>query len=448
MRSKGGKLVTSSPKKRIVPEVGGKSPVMQLNSVVFPAPLEPSTARRSPGRTVSVTSVSAASAPKSRVTPRNSSAAPAPTVERRCATLSMAVVSARLRLSRPGSAAPALPKPDNAVRGEQHDDEEAETNEQPEAIAVEPDRDQKIQRERAQQDKNQGADEWTDRTGDAADDGDDENVDRPLDADRTRRDLPVVPDLQNAAERSHEGGERIGGDAVRVDVEPKRRHAARIVAHALQSQPERRAREIADRAEAERRDHEYHIIERDIRAPVDAPEMRRDDAVDAGVAVENDPILVGEVVKGRCNRQRDHDRVDALGAHRERAADGAEQRRQGERHRRRKPPGPSEADVRIPAGAEDRRHVAGKARDRQLLQADHAGIAGQEHQAQRNDAENQGRSENLDEEKAVGDERHGDQEEGDNPGGGMTEIRASQTGQGLRRGGFGLQSRVLRDRHG
>ena len=40
----------SSPKKRIVPEVGGKSPVMQLNSVVLPAPFEPSTARRSPGR--------------------------------------------------------------------------------------------------------------------------------------------------------------------------------------------------------------------------------------------------------------------------------------------------------------------------------------------------------------------------------------------------------------
>ena len=35
---------------------------MQLKSVVLPAPLEPSTARRSPGRTVSVTSVSAASA--------------------------------------------------------------------------------------------------------------------------------------------------------------------------------------------------------------------------------------------------------------------------------------------------------------------------------------------------------------------------------------------------
>src|ERR1700676_3453828 len=143
MRSKGGKCVTSSPKNRIVPEVGGKSPVMQLNSVVLPAPLEPSTARRSPGRTVSVTSVSAASAPNSRVTPRNSSAAPAPTAERRCATLSMAVVSAWLRLRCFAAAAPTLPKPDDAVRGEQHDDQEAQTDQQAEAVAVEPDRDQK-----------------------------------------------------------------------------------------------------------------------------------------------------------------------------------------------------------------------------------------------------------------------------------------------------------------
>src|ERR1700676_5092689 len=260
MRSYGGKLVTSSPKKRIVPEVGGKSPVMQLNSVVFPAPLEPSTARRSPGRTVSVTSISAASAPNIRVTPRNSSAAPAPTVERRCATLSMAI-SAWLRRSHFVPVAPAFPEPDDAVRGKQHDDQEAQADQQTETIAVEPDRHQKIQREGAQQDKDQGADEGTDRTADAADDGDDENVDRSLDPDRTRRDLPVVPDLQDAAERSHEGRERIGGDAVGVDVEPQRRHAARIVAHALQSQPERRAAQIADRAEAERRDRQDHIIE-------------------------------------------------------------------------------------------------------------------------------------------------------------------------------------------
>ena len=70
----------------MVPEVEGKSPVMQLNSVVLPAPFEPSTARRSPGRTVSVMSVSAASAPNSRVTPRSSSALAVPTALRRSAT--------------------------------------------------------------------------------------------------------------------------------------------------------------------------------------------------------------------------------------------------------------------------------------------------------------------------------------------------------------------------
>src|SRR6202522_529855 len=340
----------SSPKNRMVPEVGGKSPVMQLKSVVLPAPLEPSTARRSPGRTVSVTSVSAASAPNSRVTPRSSRAAPAPIAERRRATLSMAVASARL--CRPAAAAaPTLPQSDDAVRGEQYDDEEAEADQQAKAIAVEPDRDQKIKREGAQQHKDKGADEWTDRTGDAADHGDDENVDRPFDPDRPGRDLPVVPDLQDAGERCHKRGERIGGGRVRIDVEPECGHAARIVADALQGQPERRARKIADRRETKRCDDKYHIVERNIRAPVDAPEMRRDDGVDAGVAVENDPILVGEIVERRCDRQRDHDRVDAFGAHRERPANGAEQRRQRNPHRRRKPPGPSKADIRIAAKA-------------------------------------------------------------------------------------------------
>jgi hypothetical protein len=81
IRSYGGKAVTSSPKKRIVPDVGRKSPVMQLKRVVLPAPFDPRTPRRSPGRTVKETSVSAASAPKKRVTPRNSSALAEPTAD-------------------------------------------------------------------------------------------------------------------------------------------------------------------------------------------------------------------------------------------------------------------------------------------------------------------------------------------------------------------------------
>src|SRR5262249_10209050 len=147
----------SSPKKRIVPEEGGKSPVTQLNSVVLPAPLEPSTARRSPGRTVMVTSVSAASAPNIRVTPRNSSAAPAPTAERRCATLSMAAVS---QPTRPVSGVwpPAFPEPDHAVRRPEHDNEETDADQEPEAVAVEADMDQKVERERPEDHENEGAD--------------------------------------------------------------------------------------------------------------------------------------------------------------------------------------------------------------------------------------------------------------------------------------------------
>src|SRR5206468_7252991 len=101
---------------------------MQLNSVVLPAPLEPSTARRSPGRTVIVTSVSAASAPNSRVTPRNSSAAAEPTLDRRCETL-----STRASLAR-GRAAPTFPQSDHAVGRPEHDQQKAQADQQPETI--------------------------------------------------------------------------------------------------------------------------------------------------------------------------------------------------------------------------------------------------------------------------------------------------------------------------
>src|SRR5438445_2874039 len=180
----------SSPKNRIVPDVGGKSPVMQLNSVVLPAPFEPSTARRSPGRTVMVTSVSAASAPNIRVTLRSSSAALAPTVNRRCATLSM---TASIGTGRGGrvAAAPFLPESDHAVGRPEHDGEEAEADQKPEAIAVESELDKEVEGERAQHDEDERADEGADRPRDAADHGDDQDVDTGSNANRTGRDLPV-----------------------------------------------------------------------------------------------------------------------------------------------------------------------------------------------------------------------------------------------------------------
>ena len=131
MRSWAGKPVMSSPKKRMVPDVTGKSPVMQLNNVVLPAPFDPSTPRRSPGRTLSVMSVSAASAPNMRVTPRSSSAFAVPAADNRSGNGGAAgtgrsdsgvsnVVSISLRAcqvsasharDRDRALAPALPRP-------------------------------------------------------------------------------------------------------------------------------------------------------------------------------------------------------------------------------------------------------------------------------------------------------------------------------------------------
>src|SRR3984957_9981848 len=173
MRSWGGKKVTSSPKKRIVPEEGGKSPVMQLNSVVLPAPFEPRTARRSPGRTVSEMSVRAASAPNSRVTPRSSSALAEPTVERRCATLSMAAAG-RLCAWRAGprAIAPARPQTNDPVWREKDNRQEPEADQEPKPVAVEAERDQDVERKGLQHRIDQRADEGGGWSADAAKESD------------------------------------------------------------------------------------------------------------------------------------------------------------------------------------------------------------------------------------------------------------------------------------
>ena len=187
------------------------------------------------------------------------------------------------------------------------------------------------------------------------------------------------------------------------------------------------ARETYEHGEiAERGDAERDIVKGNVGAPVDAPEMRRGDGVDAGVAVEDRPVLVGEVVERRADRERDHDGVDALGAHRERAAERAEDGREHQRHRRREPPRPAQADIGVAAHAEHRDHVGGEAGDGELHQADHAAIAGEEHQAERDDAEDQRRGEDLDQEEAVGDQRHDQQDHRHQPGGRLVEFRPRQ----------------------
>src|SRR4029077_822918 len=134
---------------------------------------EPRTARRSPGRTVSEMSTKAARAPNSRVTPRNSSAFAEPTVERRCATLSMAAAG-RLCAWRAGprAIAPAGPQTNDPVWREKDNRQEPEADQEPKPVAVEAERDQDVERKGLQHRIDQSADECADWIADPANDGD------------------------------------------------------------------------------------------------------------------------------------------------------------------------------------------------------------------------------------------------------------------------------------
>ena len=57
------------------------------------------------------------------------------------------------------------------------------------------------------------------------------------------------------------------------DVETQRRHAPRVVAHALQREPEGRARDIDDRAVGQRGAGERQIVEWQRLAPVHAEKL-------------------------------------------------------------------------------------------------------------------------------------------------------------------------------
>ena len=113
--------------------------------------------------------------------------------------------------------------------------------------------------------------------------------------------------------------------------------------------------------------------------------LRRVDLAQALEAVEQRVVLQHQVVERHADRQRDHDGVDALGAHRQpadqRGAHGGDQHRERHRH----PPRPAQVDRRRAgaAGAEDAERIAGDAGHRHLRQRHHAAVATEKRERQR-----------------------------------------------------------------
>ena len=226
---------------------------MQLKSVVLPAPFEPSTARRSPGRTLSVTSVSAASAPNRRVTPRSSSALAVPAAREalgdggRPSAASASGCRAAGRRAAREALAPALPQAEHAVGREQHDERgsPARSGAGSACRRARPPPARRARRCAAA------------RRSSAPMKGPIGRLMPPTTA-MIRMSMtgptpavpgeiwPLVPDEQHAGDRGDDGGEGVGRDAVGGDVEAERRHAARIVAGALEREAEGRARDVDD----------------------------------------------------------------------------------------------------------------------------------------------------------------------------------------------------------
>jgi hypothetical protein len=174
---------------------------------------------------------------------------------------------------------------------------------------------------------------------------------------------------------------------VQRHVEAERAHAGRLVADALQPQPEGRARERAEPQEHQHRDHERDEIARErvaLRAADDAREL---DAVDAAEAREPRDLRE-EVEDQHAEGERDHQEVDPLAAGRDPAEAEPDQRRDHQRGH--------ERDVWVPrcrhAAVGEHEVRVGHARDSvdpDLRERDHPAVGGEEDQARGRDSQPQ-----------------------------------------------------------
>jgi hypothetical protein len=268
--------------------------------------------------------------------------------------------------------------------GKQDDGEEHAADHEVEALAIDD-----VDGEGLQEHEDDGAEKCAERVLHAAEDGDDQDVDQPGGAHRPGRDQAVVPDEEDAADAGDEAGQRVRRDPVRDDSEAERVHPARVVADALQRLAERRPDHPADEEVAGHRAAEREEVERHRIAPGDAEHLGRVDLAQPLEAVEDAVVLQHQVVEGDADRQRDHDRVDAFGANREPADQGGDGHADQQCRRQRRPPGPAEADLRRAAVAEHRQRIAGDAGDGHLREGDHAAVAAEEGQRERDQAEHQ-----------------------------------------------------------
>src|SRR4051794_32431933 len=246
------------------------------------------------------------------------------------------VVGARPALEGPDR---ALPDAEQAIGGHQDDHQEHDTDQRVEPVADEPD----VLRVVVQEHEDEGAQPGALEAVEAADDGDDEHVDRRAEADGRRRDLTVPPDEEDPADPGRQPGERERQHAVQRHAVAERAHAHRVVADALHRQPERRPGGVTQPGVAAERDEHRDEVQ-PLRVAVRVDPVRHRDAADAA-----EPGQVGhlpeEQVGDHAEDERDHQEVDAVAAAGDRAEQQRDEERDGERDDHAGQLGPAEVEA-------------------------------------------------------------------------------------------------------
>ena len=200
---------------------------------------------------------------------------------------------------------------------------------------------------------------------------------------------------------------------VQHDAVPERRHPDRVVPRALERQPERRPRHVAQQRVDDEGAAEGDVVEVVRVGDRASDQVRRRDAADAAEA-RDVGHLPEEEVRDHAVGERDHQEVDPEAAARERAEDEREEHRDREAHEDAPPRVPAEVQpLRVAVRGRVPDHEAGDPEERDLGERQHAAVGLQEDHARGDDPEQEHLRHQRPDPEAVQEQRRDQREQHD-----------------------------------
>ena len=281
-------------------------------------------------------------------------------------------------------------QPHEAVRGDQDDYHEAETDQGVEALVEGEPEYVDAAREDADENEEDGAHEGADRVAQAAEHGDDEDVDGAGEVHDAGRDVAPVPGAQDSGDPGDKATDGEEGDPVESHAVAEGLHPARVVADPLEGEPQLGSDEVAQAEVHRHGGADAHVVEG--RRVLARLARGTQDLGESDVAAEDLIVLEDDVEEANGQGQGQHQEVDPVGTGGDRPEDSPQERRERERHEGGGDRRQRESDLGACCGRGRRQrgdgeHVGGEPGQRRLGKRDHPAVAGHEDQAEGGDAQ-------------------------------------------------------------